>query len=141
MNKNTTIFTNLVIHNPEKCSYTYAEFIDFKEIYKLAINNPELIYRIEITDDFSTLFNVENKILPNLLTAHTFNDYQKAKKFAENTNGTLIPNAIAWKVSLKLSTKEFITEEFNNYDDALKYYEWAKNCEKIKVKPIKHIFK
>jgi hypothetical protein len=139
--------TDLIIRNPEECSYYYAEYTNLADIYLQSLLNPNLVYVIKVKTDFSTLFRVTNKISANIEIHRHFNTYQKAQKFAQESNGILEATALCFKVAWKDLTDEqqtdYYYEEFNNYEEALKYYQWAESYEQqgiMKVKPIIHIF-
>lgn len=148
MNNNELLSFSLTIYNPEQCSYSSGEYIDLHDVYLQALNNPELIYQIEVFQDFiQTLFQVKNRISYNIEIIHYFEQYETAKKFAETTNGTLEEMPIAWIVEWIDLTDEhqedYFIDEYNCYADALSEYNfWLayENQSLASVKPIQPVF-
>lgn len=122
--------------------YSYVEYTNLADIYLQGLKNPNLNYIIEVMIDFSTLFTVINKISANVEIHRNFNNYQKAQKFAQQSNGYLKANALAFKVEYIDLTDDtqtdYYTEEFNSYEDALKFHQWIASHKKMRVKPIIH---
>ncbi|WPF87519.1 hypothetical protein WEU38_11925 [Cyanobacterium aponinum AL20118] len=143
---NNNIYTSLTIHNRSQCSYTTAEFTSLQDVYNQALQNPELIYKIDVHQDFTEiLFQVTNRIAINIEVIHTFDDYNLAKKYALDTNGTLteIPEAwsVAWMDLTDETQDDYFVEEFDNYSEALKEYNFWKPYEdqglaSVLIKPI-----
>lgn len=124
---NNNIFISLTIYNPAQCSYTTAEFTSFSDVYQQALQNPDVIYQIEIDhEDCQHLFRVTNRIAFNIEVITIFDDYVKAKKHARDTQGTLTEVPLAWSVAWIDLTDEtqddYFVEEFDTYEEALKEY-------------------
>lgn len=132
---NNDISISLTIYNPSACSYTTAEYVDFHDVYTQALDNPEVIYQIEVDYGFCSqpLFQVINRIDFNIETVHWFDSYEKAVEFKYATKGTLVEIPEAWIVEwidLTDDTQtDYFIDEYDNYLDAMKEYAFWYNYE------------